>query len=107
MHVTACLALAIFTGVGIYLYHTMIKHEGGQALSKPVVIGIVCVIGLPTVVCACGVLGMAIFHVFLQCRGLTTKEVLTGKVTVRGRTLSTFRVPSLLHARTRIAHPFA
>jgi hypothetical protein len=46
------------------------------------------------------------FHTWLACRGRTTREVLSGtSVVIGGRTLFTFRGPTLIHARDKISNP--
>lgn len=105
---TGCLGFAVAAGMGIYFSHVASENHNGQPfLSHTMLYLILAVIGAPTCILLIGVLGLSMFHSWLACRGRTTKEVLTGRVTVRGRTLSTFRGPSLLHARDRVSYPMA
>jgi len=107
LYSTGCLGVAVFSGIGIYFYHVASGSGGDSvtALNGPVLYVLLVIIGAPTAILIFAVFGLSIFHAFLACRGRTTKELLTGRVTVGGRTLSTLRVPSLIHARDRVTYP--
>jgi len=107
LYSTGCLGLAVFSGIGIYFYHVArgSGSDSGTVLNDPVLYVLLIIIGAPTAILIVAVFGLSIFHAFLACRGRTTKELLTGRVTVGGRTLSTLRVPSLIHARDRVTYP--
>lgn len=107
---TLCLGVAVFSGMGLYFYYT---SSGGDShssvLSGPALYALIALIGLPTGLLALGVLGLSLFHACLCCFGRTTKEaynsIFKGQATRGGRTLSSWRTPSLLHLRDRVNLP--
>lgn len=100
----ACLGFAVAAGFGIYFSH--VGSPGGRGdLSDMALYILITIIGLPTGILLVGVLGLGCFHAVLACRGRTTKEVLTGRVTLGGRTLFKLRGRSLIHARDRVLYP--
>jgi len=102
---TGCLGFAVATGMGMYFSH--FGADSGSTVSSPMLYLLLVVIGAPTTVLLLGVLGLGCFHTWLTCLGRTTKEVLTGKVTIGGRPLTTFRGPSLLHSRDQVMYPMS
>lgn len=99
---TLCLGFAVVTGIGLYISHT--TSEGGGFHGTWLMVLLV-VIGAPVAITLLGVVCLMLFHAFLAIRGRTTRELLTGKVTIGGRTLFTLRGPSLIHARDRLSVP--
>jgi len=100
---TGCLGFAVFSGIGLYISHEVSGTE--EEVPEAVLFALLAVIGIPTALLLIGVLGLSLFHVFLACRGRTTREALTGKVSVAGRTLFRMRGASLVHPRMRVNYP--
>lgn len=75
----------------------------GSFTGSPLLI-IILLVGLPTAVFLLGVIALMMFHIFLLCTGKTTKEVLTGRTVLQGRSLFE-RPPSLIHARAQVDTP--
>uniref|UniRef100_A0A7S1EVQ2 Palmitoyltransferase n=1 Tax=Noctiluca scintillans TaxID=2966 RepID=A0A7S1EVQ2_NOCSC len=94
----ACLCFTVILGVILFIM-------GESHISNVVLIMICGVIVVPAAFLVVVVMGLALFHVWLCCRGKTTREALTGKVTLAGRTLFRFRGPSLIHTRDRVTLP--
>jgi len=102
---TGCLGVAI--AVGTYVRFSQADSSGEHVeISKPLLY-LLYVVGAVVGVLLLCVLGLTLFHSWLACRGHTTKEALTGKVTVSGRTLFASRGRSLLHARDRVSYPLS
>lgn len=93
-----CLGFAVFAGVGIYVTHAT-SGADEVPLSRPMIFTLLVFIGIPTCLLLLGVVCLTCFHVWLACRGRTTREALTGKFTLAGRTLFTFRGRSLIPGR--------
>lgn len=108
---TGCLGFAVAVGVGLLLSRASDTGEDDTGMSRIVLYLLLILIGAPTVLLLLGVLGLMSFHVYLTCRGRTTKEALTGRVNMTGRTANvpfsvfSLRGPSLIHARERILWP--
>lgn len=100
---TGCLGFAIVAGIGIY-FSRHVSGDHHTPMNSTLLVILLLLIGTPTLLLLLGVLGLTGFHVWLCCRGHTTKEALTGKVTVGGRTLF-IRGASLIHARDRVTYP--
>lgn len=105
---TSCLGFAVVSGAAIY--YLDVEHAGGQphdrlGLQGPALLALLALLGAPTAALLLGVFGLTAFHAFLACRGRTTKEVLTGRVSLGGRASCALRGPSLIHARSRVATP--
>lgn len=99
-----CLGVSVAVGMGLCFLSNN-GSTGTQYLSFPVEATLLFVIGAPTVVMLLGGVGLMSFHAWLACRGRTTREVLTGRVTADGQTLFHPRGPSLIHARGRVSTP--
>eukprot|EP00930_Biecheleria_cincta_P025910 TRINITY_DN18368_c0_g1_i1.p1 TRINITY_DN18368_c0_g1~~TRINITY_DN18368_c0_g1_i1.p1 ORF type:complete len:377 (+),score=33.50 TRINITY_DN18368_c0_g1_i1:23-1132(+) len=107
---TGCLGFAVAVGIGIYFSDYTHQGHGPVTLSNnPVLFLLMVVIGVPTAILFLGVLGLSLCHVYLSCRGKTTKECLRGTrgtgAMVSSRTLSLVRGPSLVPARERLERP--
>jgi len=107
---TGCLGFAVAVGIGIYF--SDYSHEGHGPVtlsSNPMLFLLMVLIGVPTVILLVGVLALSICHVYLSCRGKTTKECLRGTrgtgAIVSSRTLPFVRGPSLVPARHRLERP--
>lgn len=102
----SCLGVAVAAGMGIYFVHGGRGHaDGTQTLAPQALVPLLLALGTPTAALLLYVLGLGSFHAWLACRGRTTREVLTGRVTVNGSTLLRLRGPSLLRARDRVKYP--
>lgn len=102
---TLCLGFAVAVGAGLTVAY--LSSGNSLELSQTWVIILLLIIGVPTAALLMVVLAIFLFHAVLACCGRTTKEVLTGKVTIRGHTVSTGRGRSLVHARDRVIEPLA
>lgn len=101
---TGCLSFSVFAGAGL----TLAQFSGNDSLDEPLVWAMAILVGVPTAAMVIGVVGLGLFHLVLICRGRTTKEMLTGKVTgASGHTLFTMRIESLVRARERVSYPMA
>ncbi|CAE7762497.1 Zdhhc9 [Symbiodinium sp. CCMP2592] len=96
---TGCLGFSVAVGVGIN-YSSIGSLP--DLWRNPLLLLALGLIGIPTALMLLGVICLGIFHLFLICIGRTTKEVLTGKITVAGRTLLHERGASLIHARSSV-----
>lgn len=102
-----CLGVGVFAGVGIYMSHVTLLGDHGLLVNKLMVGMLLVLIGVPTCLLVLGVIGLTCFHAYLAFRGRTTREALTGRVTVAGRTLSTLRGRSLIHRRDVVSGALA
>lgn len=100
---TGCLGFSVAVGFGIKLLGYA-PSPRGSFTGSPLLIIILLLVGLPTAVFLLGVIALMMFHIFLLCTGKTTKEVLTGRTVLQGRSLFE-RPPSLMHARAQVDTP--
>lgn len=96
--------LAISEASGFFLCW-LASSGTGPIFSEPVRILITALLGVPVIVLVVCVVGLCLFHSTLVVRGRTTREVLTGRITGDGATLLAPRGPSMIHARERIWIP--
>ncbi|CAE8585792.1 unnamed protein product [Polarella glacialis] len=102
---TFCLGFSVAAGIGLCVAEQSSYSSPLSLDDSPLLVLVLLLIAVPTAVMLLGVLGLSCFHAWLACRGKTTKEVFTGRVTVGGRTLFHLRGPSLIHARARVSFP--
>lgn len=73
---TGLLGLAVFLGMGLWSSY-ITEHK--VPISKVALQWVLIAIGVPTASLLVALLGLLSFHVWLTCRGRTTKEVFTGR----------------------------
>lgn len=100
---TGCLGFSVAVGFGIKLSGYEPGVHGNLEWS-PLLIIFLILVGLPTAFFLLGVIVLMMFHIFLVCTGKTTKEVLTGRRVLQGRSIFE-RPPSLIHARAQVDMP--
>ncbi|CAK9033031.1 unnamed protein product [Durusdinium trenchii] len=101
---TLCLGFSVAVGTGISLSGYEPDHPQESVTRNPLLVVFLLLIGVPTAVFLLGVIALLMFHIFLLCTGKTTKEVLTGRRVLQGRSMFE-RPPSFIHARARVDTP--
>eukprot|EP00913_Durusdinium_trenchii_P021947 g20621.t1 len=101
---TRCLGFSVAVGTGISLSGYEPDHPQESVTRNPLLVVFLLLIGVPTAVFLLGVIALLMFHIFLLCAGKTTKEVLTGRRVLQGRSMFE-RPPSFIHARAPVDTP--
>ncbi|CAK9033087.1 unnamed protein product [Durusdinium trenchii] len=101
---TLCLGFSVAVGTGISLSGYEPDHPQESVTRNPLLVVFLLLIGVPTAVFLLGVIALLMFHIFLLCAGKTTKEVLTGRRVLQGRSMFE-RPPSFIHARAPVDTP--
>lgn len=104
---TGCLGLAVALGLCLYFHDRSEEGSSESALRSGWMLALALAMGTPTALMLLGVLGLMAFHIWLSCKGITTKEVFSGRISAHGRTLFHLRGPSMLHARDRVSFPLS